>query len=175
VTKDAFYAHVGGVSGTAPAVNWQPIEIEVSVCEWVNPISTLSFPGLAKPARVQIVGRAAATMAPITSEWLAPGVTANPNNSNGNPLFQESETVSVDNFGTFAPPDRDWYGTQFPAQPYTATSSTDYGMTGGALAADFEVWAPWWGVIPVLAPLADNPTPVQTKAQLCTADPSMSN
>jgi hypothetical protein len=161
VIKDALYTHVGGVTGTAPAVNWQPLQIEVSVCETVNPITTIFG---AQPA--PIVGRAAATMAPITTEWLAPGVTANPNNS-GNP-FQGSETVTADPYSANPLPERDWYGTQFRAQPYTAISATDYGMTGSALADDFEVWVPWWGVIPI-APYSG----AQTSVALCTADPSM--
>jgi hypothetical protein len=112
VTKDAIRVNVGGVTGAAPAANWQPLQIEASVCETVDPIAPFSLFGAAQTAPT-IVGRTAATMVPIITEWPAPGV---PNYSNGNP-FQETETSSgADTYAGMQP--RDWYQTSFPAALY---------------------------------------------------------
>jgi hypothetical protein len=167
VAKDALYAHVGGITGaldSTPYSVWQPVRVEVSACETVAPLVPFSILGqTAQP--VQIIGRAAATIVPITSEWLAPGVTLDPNLATPH-YFQPYENYipSVDIWTSSATP-RDWYETTYPAQPYTAQSNA-FVMTNNQLKPDFEVFAAWWGVIPILP----YTTTTQSSSALCTQD-----
>ncbi len=155
VGKDAIYAHVGGTystsyfSNVAPTSIWQPLETEIASCETVQPLVHFSIFGKG-PQPVQVIGRAAATMVPTASEWLAPGVTVNPASSSG-AVFAPTENYSAayDTFHSSASP-RDWYETSFPAQPYVAQAATpDFTILNSMLTPDFEVYASWWSVMPI--------------------------
>jgi hypothetical protein len=170
VGRDAIYAHVGGTystayfSNVAPNSLWQPLETEVASCETIQPLVNFSIFGQS-PQPVQVIGRAAATMVPVSSEWLAPGVTVNPASGTG-AVFQPTENYSAtyDTFDASASP-RDWYETTYPAQPYTAVPATpDFTIVGSTLTPDFEVYASWWGVMPIAPYTQTN----LSSANLCT-------
>ena len=169
VAKNALYAHVGGsfsATNVTPQQFWQPEQLEVAACVNVPPLVNFSIFGF-PPQTVQIVGRAAAALVPITTEWLAPGVTINPNVGS---FFQPVENYApgVDTFDASASP-RDWYETSFPAQPYTPNAGANtYTLAQSMLAPDFEVYAAWWGVIPI----EPYTTTTQTPQGLCTQTPS---
>ena len=165
VGKDAAYVHVGGSYGgsfaaVTPDTLWQPLRTEISSCETVNPLVSFSLFGQSV-GPTQVIGRAAATMVPMASEWLAPGVTTNPATGT---VFQPTENYSsYDTFDAVASP-RDWYETSFPAQPYTAVPATpDFTMTGAMLTPVFETYTSWWGVVPI----PPYTTASQNTANLC--------
>jgi hypothetical protein len=166
VGKDALTVQIGTnvVNGAAtasvPNLVWQPARTEVSACETVNPIINFSIFGL-KMAPVQVIARAAATMAPVTQEWLVPGVLIDPDTS---APFAPTETYSTaDTFGSTGSP-RDWYATSYPAQPYTADAgSLAYAITNATATPDFEVYTGLWSVVPI----APYTTAQQTVSNLC--------
>jgi hypothetical protein len=166
VAKDALSVHVGGTfsaTNVTPWPTWQPFQVEIAACATVAPIFPFSLFGATfTPKTAQVIGRAAAAMVPITTEWLAPGVTTNPHSGTA---FQPTEIyTSADTFSGISSP-RDWYETTFPAQPYTAdVADKTFSLTNATLVPDFEVFAAWWGVIPIEPYI----TATQNTANLCT-------
>jgi hypothetical protein len=175
VGKDAYDMHVGdGATSshdtTAVSV-WLPARVEIAACETVQPIVRFSLFGFS-PQPTQVVGRAAATLAPVTTEWLAPGVTTNPKTGK---YFAPTENYDLadDTFDSSGSP-RDWYETSYPSQQYHAepgTSAQGYfkdnsDSTQGTSfidTADLEMRMAWWSVIPI-APYSGT---TATTADLC--------
>jgi hypothetical protein len=175
VGKDAYDFHVGDGATSShdstPVTAWLPARVEIAACETVAPIVGVSLFGAA-PQATQIVARAAATLAPVTTEWLTPGVTINPQTGT---WFAPTENYDSadDTFDATASP-RDWYETTYPSQEYHAepgTSPVGYfkdnsDNTQGTSfidTSDLEMRMAWWSVIPV-APYSGT---TSTPATLC--------
>jgi hypothetical protein len=167
VGKDAIWEHVGGENGTSrdstPVSAWEPAQVEVAACETVKPVVAFSVFGYT-PQATSVAARAAATLIPITSEWLAPGVIINPLT---NAVFQATEKYSAyDTSNTSTTTPRYFYETTYPAQNYTAVQDVNFGISNSSMSPSFMVHAAWWSVIPI-APYS---TASQTTTSLCTQD-----
>jgi hypothetical protein len=115
------------------------------------------------------IGRAGATAAPVTGDWMQPGGTIDPGRGTSPAIaFQPPEhytavdsTQTLDSYGmnfnnwTFGTTVyQEANGTQYPG--YTATATPNYTFN--------MVWMPWWGVLPI------DPRAVDTNAITIASD-----
>jgi hypothetical protein len=140
--------------------NFAPGMVDVVTCVKVPPLIP-SFGGFAFPSYYAI-GRAGATAAPVTSDWMQPGGINDPARS-GNTPFQPYEQYTAAD----ATQALDYYGMNFnqwtfasvtytpatgpPFQGYSTDSASNYTFN--------MVWMPWWGVVPI-DPRGVDATPV---------------
>jgi cytochrome c556 len=125
----------------APNDDYTPSQIEVVVCADVAPLvpSVLGF----KPPVFRAVGRAAATTAMVTQEWIQPGIIVDPRT--GKP-FQPVETYEV---GTPATKfNKQWYDVNFGGNDAIAVPKND-AYFEFASAEEFSAATGWWSSIPI--------------------------
>jgi hypothetical protein len=133
--------NTGSTNGT-PGDDYTPAQIEVVVCADVNPIvpSVLGF----KPPVFRAIGRAAATSAMVTQEWIQPGQIVNPRTGS---VFQPVETqyavpgVST-SFG------KNWFQVDYGGNAATAHASQDYYIQNMSVD-EFSAATGWWSSIPI--------------------------
>jgi hypothetical protein len=161
VGKDAYYLQAGGFTSpqdSTPTSDFEPARIEVTTCATVKPLIPIGlFGGAPKPFTV--IGHAAATNVPQTSEWFVPGVNVNPPTGAAFQVPEDYDPQSV--FGTYMT----LYFTYFEGMNYTSQYPTSATYTpSSSMSDDFSVKLAWWASIPLL-PYA---TPAQSQATLCT-------
>ncbi len=126
----------------APKIDYTPAQIEVVTCATVPPIVP-SFLGF-QPPTFTAVGRAAATSAMVTQEWLDPGVIVNPATGLA---FQPPEPVPP-NGGAVEWDGKDWFTVNFAGNPATAYVNAD-AYTVKLQADEFTAVTGWWSTIPI--------------------------
>jgi hypothetical protein len=156
VESDAANYFIPGVGGAATkhgldteATNlWAPVAVDVVACEKIRPLIP-TFGPFAQPT-YYAVGRAAATDAMVTQEWLEPAVMG----IAGQPHFQlpEAYTTSMPDpstpqqYATY--PNRiDWYLVNYDANNYTGNATN---LTATLTYNETSALFGWWSAIPVL-------------------------
>jgi hypothetical protein len=143
---DAWAVSWQGQAAT-PKSDYVPLQIEVVTCAKVPPLLPPIL-GFALPSFTAI-GRAAATSAMVTQEWLDPGTIVNP--LTGGP-FQPVETgYEQGPIAPWYPAGHDWFQVAFGGNPATANASTD-SFTENARANppnEFTAVTGWWSTIPI--------------------------
>jgi len=127
----------------SPQNDYIPLQIEVVTCTKVAPLVP-SFLGFSLPSFTAI-GRAAATTAMVTEEWLQPGNIVNP--ATGNP-FQPVEDYRGGNADSLDAYNHDWYQVSFAGNPSTAHPGSDWYSTQ-LNGPHFEAATGWWSTIPI--------------------------
>ncbi|HZO95173.1 MAG TPA: pilus assembly protein TadG-related protein [Candidatus Baltobacteraceae bacterium] len=128
-------------AGTIPAIsaNVEPARVEVVVCKDVKPIIP-SILGLKLPT-FRAIGRAAATTAMVTEEWLDPGTIVNPAT---NAVFLPKETEAPSravSAGAY-----DWYTLNFGGNNAVAYPSEDaYQLSSEN--DELSAYTGWWSTI----------------------------
>ena len=136
-------------NGTTAAVklDYTPAQIEIVTCAKIAPAvpSFLSF----KPPTFTAIGRAAATSAMVTQEWIQPGTIVNP--TTGAP-FQAPETLGLSNTTATGPStgsgNWNWFTIAFggnSAKAYPTYDAYSMRVTG----PEFSAVTGWWNAIPV--------------------------
>jgi hypothetical protein len=131
-----------GSTVAAPDDDYTPAQIEVVVCADVTPLvpSVLGF----KPPVFRAVGRAAATSAMVTQEWIQPGQIVNPRT---NQAFQPVEAqYAVSGAGTSF--GKNWFQVNFGGNAATAYASQDYYIQNMTVD-EFSAATGWWSSIPI--------------------------
>lgn len=134
-------------AGTIPAIssNMQPVKAEVVVCRDVKPLFP-SILGMHFPT-FRAIGRAAATTAMVTEEWLDMGKITNPQTQ---AVFQPTETLAP--YRSVGAGSYDWYSLNYGGNDAVADPANDAYMlvsTNDELSA----YTGWWSSIPI-APYA---------------------
>jgi hypothetical protein len=133
-----------------PAVvkdDYVPAQIEIVACANVAPIVP-SFPGFTPPT-FQAVGRAAATAAMVTEEWMEPGTILNPATGK---LFQPLEnfglgtTATGPNVAGF--PAHNWFTTDYGGNSAVANPAGD-SYSEKVQQNEFSAVTGWWSTIPL--------------------------
>lgn len=119
--------------------DYTPAQIEIVTCARVDPVVP-SFLGF-KPPAFTAIGRAAATSAMVTQEWIQPGYITNP--QTGAP-FQPVETWAN---GTADAGGKNWFQIQFGGNQAHVIGKTGYLMNFGN--EEFSVATGWWNTIPI--------------------------
>lgn len=130
-------------AGTIPAITStvQPAQVEVVVCRDVKPIIP-SILGLKLPT-FRAIGRAAATTAMVTEEWLDMGTIVNPAT---NSIFLPKETEAP--YRNVAAGSYDWYTLNYGGNNAVAYPSEDaYQLT--ASNDELSAYTGWWSSIPM--------------------------
>jgi len=124
-------------------LDYTPAQIEVVTCASVPPIVP-SFLGF-QPPTFKAIGRAAATAAMVTQEWLDPGVIVNP--TTGKP-FQPPELPVNNVAGTPDSDGKDWFTINFAGNPATAYVNAD-AYTVKLQSDEYTAVTGWWATIPI--------------------------
>ncbi|MEA2688871.1 MAG: hypothetical protein QOD51_1478, partial [Candidatus Eremiobacteraeota bacterium] len=119
--------------------DYAPAQIEIVTCAKVDPIVP-SFLGFTPPT-FTAVGRAAATSAMVTQEWIQPGYIVNP--QTGAP-FQPVETWAQ---GGAAMDQKYWYSIDFGGNQAKVIGKIGYLMKFAN--EEFSVATGWWNTIPI--------------------------
>jgi hypothetical protein len=130
-------------AGTIPAVTStvQPAELEVVVCRDVKPLIP-SFFGLKLPT-FRAIGRAAATTAMLTEEWLDMGTIVNPST---NKPFLPTETEAP--YRAVSAGSYDWYTLNYGGNNAVAYPTDDaYELT--SQNDELSAYTGWWSTIPM--------------------------
>ena len=122
--------------------DYVPVQLEIVTCAKVAPIvpSFLNF----QPPTFTAIGRAAATSAMVTQEWLQPGFQVNPRTGQ---TFQPVEQYAP---GTTAsgPNGWNWFAINFGGNPATAFPKWDaYAERVGG--PEFSAVTGWWNTVPI--------------------------
>jgi len=128
--------------GGAPASvkdDYTPAQIEIVTCAKVAPIVP-SFLQFAPPA-FNAVGRAAATSAMVTQEWVEPGFITNPQTG---AAFQPVETWAT---GGTGPASKNWYQVNFGGNQAKVIGKIGYLLSWNN--EEFSVATGWWNTIPI--------------------------
>ncbi len=134
------------VNGIAPAVvkdDYVPAQIEVVTCAKVPPL----VPGFLNfnPPTFTAIGRAAATGAMVTQEWIQPGKIVNP--QTGQP-FQPAEDFSGGTTTATGPNGHNWFVNDYggnDAQAYPTKNAYAERING----PEFSAVTGWWSTIPL--------------------------
>ncbi len=134
------------VNGVAPARvkdDYTPAQIEIVACAKVPPL----VPGFLNftPPTFTAVGRAAATSAMVTEEWIQPGVIVNPRT--GKP-FQPSEDFSGGTTTATGPSGHNWFVNDYggnAAKAYPLSDAYSENING----PEFSAVTGWWSTIPI--------------------------
>jgi Putative Flp pilus-assembly TadE/G-like len=156
-------AGAGAVSFSCASSDLSPLEVEVDTCAQITPLIGAFF----KMANVRYfaIGRAAATDAMVTQEWMNPGVLNNPN-SGGNfqePEFPEDSSgtapttcslatcYSSGNFCNSNTSGYDWYAIHWCSNNWTSnwSASNPQGYTATLGSDEFSIWTGWWSALPI--------------------------
>lgn len=132
-----------GTEVAAPQADYVPLQIEVVTCTKVKPMvpAFLNF----SPPVFTAIGRAAATTAMVTEEWLQPGHIVNPATGK---VFQPVEDYRAGYPDSTDPNGHDWYQVSFDGNPAVANPAGDWYQTTFA-GPHFEVATGWWSTIPI--------------------------
>jgi hypothetical protein len=140
-----------------------PAMVDVVTCVKVPPIVP-SF-GVFKFPSYYAIGRAGATAAPVTGDWMQPGGITDPvrTTANGTIPFQPYEQFTA----ALANQSPDYYGMNYNSWTFqTVTYQPSNGPFFQGYSADYApnytfnmVWMPWWGVLPIDGRSVDS-TPV---------------
>jgi hypothetical protein len=130
-----------GTSQAAPSDSYTPAQIEIVVCADVAPMvpNVLGF----KPPVFRAVGRAAATSAMVTQEWIQPGQIVNPRTGK---KFQPVEDYRVG--GTSTTFGKDWFQVDFGGNDATAFAAKNYFIQDMS-HDEFSAATGWWSSIPI--------------------------
>lgn len=131
----------------APKDDYTPLQIEVVTCATVPPLLP-SIMGWSFPSFTAI-GRAAATSAMVTQEWIDPGTIVNPATSSPfQPVESGYEPAGVN---PSYPSWHDWFRVQFGGNPATAYPSSDQYTENQASQPqpEFTAITGWWSTIPI--------------------------
>jgi hypothetical protein len=135
----------------APKVDYLPAQIEIVTCAKVKPAvpAFLNF----QPPTFTAIGRAAATSAMVTQEWIQPGEIVNPNT--GAP-FQPIEQLGLTGTTATGPNGTgagnwNWFTVAFAGNSARAYPNVG---TGGAYSMrvngpEFSAATGWWNAIPM--------------------------
>jgi hypothetical protein len=134
------------VNGIAPARvkdDYTPAQIEIVTCAKVPPL----VPGFLNftPPTFTAVGRAAATSAMVTEEWIQPGVIVNP--QTGKP-FQPPEDFSAGSTTATGPNGHNWFVNDYggnAAKAYPLSDAYSERING----PEFSAVTGWWSTIPI--------------------------
>src|ERR1700676_3302661 len=136
-------------NGTPAAVklDYTPAQIEIVTCAKVAPIVP-AFLGF-KPPTFTAIGRAAATSAMVTQEWIQPGQIVDPRTR---APFQAPETLGLSNMSATGPStgsgNWNWFTIAFGGNSAKAYPSFDaYSMK--VTGPEFSAVTGWWNAIPV--------------------------
>jgi hypothetical protein len=122
--------------------DYVPIQLEIVTCAKVAPIvpSFLNF----QPPTFTAIGRAAATSAMVTQEWLQPGYQVNPRTGQA---FQPVEQYAPGTNAT-GPNGWNWFTINFGGNPATAFPKYDaYAERVGG--PEFSAVTGWWNTVPI--------------------------
>ena len=124
-----------------PKDDYTPAQIEVVVCADITPMvpSVLGF----KPPVFRAIGRAAATSAMVTQEWIQPGQIVNP--MTGKP-FQPVEGYALSGVGTTW--NKNWFQVDFGGNAATAFAKQDFYIQNMNVE-EFSAATGWWSSIPI--------------------------
>lgn len=130
-----------GVTATVKQ-DYMPAQIEIVTCAKVQPVVP-SFPGFSPPVFTAL-GRAAATSAMVTQEWIQPGALTNP--GTGKP-FQPVEDFGLSTSAT-GPNSWNWFTIAYGGNSATAWPQFDaYSMT--IRGPEFSAVTGWWNAVPM--------------------------
>ena len=134
---------VNGVASARVKDDYTPAQIEIVTCAKVPPL----VPGFLNftPPTFTAVGRAAATSAMVTEEWIQPGVIVNP--QTGKP-FQPLEDFSGGTTTATGPNGHNWFVNDFggnAAKAYPLSDAYSERITG----PEFSAVTGWWSTIPI--------------------------
>jgi hypothetical protein len=130
-----------GTPATVKA-DYTPAQIEIVVCAKVAPIVP-SFLGFEAPTFTAI-GRAAATSAMVTQEWIQPGYLINPKTGLA---FQPPEPYVAGSTGT-GPNGWNWFTINYGGNAAKAWPGSD-AYSEKALGPEFSAVTGWWNTIPI--------------------------
>jgi hypothetical protein len=149
VELDAANYFIPGTDGVATkhgldteATNlWGPVAVDVVACEKITPLIP-SFGPFQQPT-YYAVGRAAATDAMVTQEWLEP---------QANEFRGQGTELQAPEYYTTPQPDSgannyDWYQVYWGANDYNANGTT---LTGSIANNEVSALFGWWSAIPIL-------------------------
>jgi hypothetical protein len=142
MSANVWAVNTTGLPGGGPANvkdDYAPAQIEIVTCAKVDPIVP-SFLGFTPPT-FTAVGRAAATSAMVTQEWIQPGYIVNP--QTGGP-FQPIETWAS---GGAADDGKHWYSVDFGGNQAKVIGKVGYLMLFSN--EEFSVATGWWNTIPI--------------------------
>ena len=131
-----------------PAVvkqDYTPAQIEIVVCATVAPMVP-GFLGF-NPPTFTAIGRAAATSAMVTQEWIQPGYLVNPQTGTA---FQPVETQWTGGNATSAtgPNSWNWFTVNYGGNPATAFPKYD-AYAERVNGPEFSAVTGWWNTIPI--------------------------
>ncbi len=129
-----------------PAVvkqDYTPAQIEIVVCARVAPIVP-SFLGFQAPTFTAI-GRAAATSAMVTQEWIQPGYLVNPKTG---AAFQPIENYAGTGTSGSGPNGWNWFAVNFGGNPAKAFPKFD-AYAENVNGPEFSAVTGWWNAIPI--------------------------
>ena len=131
--------------GTPASVkqDYMPAQIEIVVCASVAPIVP-SFLGFAPPTFTAI-GRAAATSAMVTQEWIQPGYLINP--ATGTAFQPVEDWSNVANSGS-GPNGWNWFQVNFGGNAAKAFPSAD-AYAEKVVGPEFSAVTGWWNTVPI--------------------------
>lgn len=124
-----------------------PAQIEVVTCAKIKPVvpGFLNF----QPPAFTAIGRAAATSAMVTQEWIQPGVIDDPIT---NAPFQPDETYGLTGTRATGPDNGagpwNWFTVSFAGNPAHAYPYYD-AYSVRANGPEFEAATGWWNAIPI--------------------------
>lgn len=138
--------------------DYVPVQIEIVTCAKVAPVvpSFLNF----QPPTFTAIGRAAATSAMVTQEWLQPGYQVNPRTG---AAFQPVEAVVPGATGS-GPNGWNWFAINFGGNAATAFPRFD-AYAERVNGPEFSAVTGWWNTVPI-KPFAGQ---LDTGSLACTA------
>jgi hypothetical protein len=123
-------------------LDYTPAQIEIVTCAKVAPIVP-AFLGF-KPPTFTAIGRAAATSAMVTQEWIQPGVIVDPRT--GNP-FQPPETYGPATTAT-GPNNWNWFAVSYGGNVVKAFPGYN-AYAESVNNPEFSAATGWWNAIPI--------------------------
>ena len=122
--------------------DYVPVQLEIVTCAKVAPIvpSFLNF----QPPTFTAIGRAAATSAMVTQEWLQPGFQLNPRTGKS---FQPVEQYALGAAAT-GPNGWNWFAINFGGNPATAFPKWD-AYAERVNGPEFSAVTGWWNTVPI--------------------------
>ena len=122
--------------------DYMPAQIEIVACAKVAPIVP-AFLGFSPPT-FTAVGRAAATSAMVTQEWIQPGYLVDPRTGK---TFQPVETYGPSTSAT-GPNNWNWFTIQYGGNAATAFPKVD-AYAEKVNGPEFSAVTGWWNAVPI--------------------------
>ena len=142
MSANVWAVNTNPLPGGGPATvkdDYTPAQIEIVTCAKVDPVVPSLF-GF-KPPAFTAIGRAAATSAMVTQEWIEPGFITNPQTGTA---FQPVETWAN---GGVGPGGKNWYQIDFGGNQAKVIGKLGYLLSWGK--EEFSVATGWWNTIPI--------------------------